>query len=490
MFRKLFFTLLLSGIFLLLQPAVTEASAPRISGKDRFEVAVNVSKAGWSASQTVVLTNHLAYADALSASPLAYKKNAPILLTQNELLTPSTKSEIIRLNAKEAVIVGGTGSVSIHVENELKSMGLQVTRIGGSNRFAVAHNISKLLPNKGKAIIAYGLNFPDALAIAPYAARNEYPILLANKDHIPSQTQDALNEKNITSTYVIGGEGSVSVNVYNQLPSPTRIGGANRFEVAENIIRKLNLSTNSTYLASGLDFADALTGSVLAAKKNAPLLLTIPTKLPNETKSIIQDKTINSFSILGGPASVNNNSTALLGKTIVLDPGHGDHDAGASANGLKEKNVVLDVGLRTRTKMINAGAKIVMTRSDDSFLSLTQRTTISNNSGADSFISIHSNAAESPSAHGSEVYYNTAFSGPESKRLAEEIQKELVKRIGTSDRGEKTANFQVIKYTRIPSILVELGFITNSDDAAKLGSSTYRQKAADAIFYGTINFYN
>lgn len=489
MFKKFIITLLLSGLFFLLNGNFTEASAPRISGKDRFEVAVNVSKAGWSSSHSVIITNHLAYADALSAAPLAYKKNAPILLTQNNSLNLSTKSEISRLNSKEIIIIGGTGSVSQQVENELKSMGLQVTRIGGSNRFEVAYNISKLLSNKGKAVIAYGMNFPDALAIAPFAARNEYPILLANQNELPSQTQAALAEKNISNSYVIGGEGSISNDVYKMLPSPTRIGGANRFEVAGNIVRTLKLSTNSTYIASGLDFADALTGSVLAAKKNAPLLLTTPTKLPNETKNIIQDTSINSISILGGPASVNQNSTALLGKTIVLDPGHGAHDAGASGNGLQEKNVVLDVGLRTRTKMIDAGAKIVMTRSDDTFLSLTNRTTIANNSGADSFISIHSNAAENPAAHGSEVYYNNTFAGPESKRLAEEIQKELVKRIGTYDRGEKTANFQVIKYTRIPSILVELGFITNKDDAAKLGSSTYRQKAADAIFYGTVNFY-
>ncbi|MBY6037090.1 N-acetylmuramoyl-L-alanine amidase [Fictibacillus nanhaiensis] len=482
-------TIFLGGISLLFYMPQSEAAESRIDGKNRFEVAVNVSKNGWSRSNTVIVTNYLAYADALSASPLAYKKDAPILLTQNNHITPITKNEINRLNAKEAVIIGGTGSISNHAENELKSMGLSVTRIDGKDRFVVAQNIAMQLSNKGKAVIAYGLNFPDALAIAPFAARNEYPILLSSNDSLPSATKNALKDKNITSTYIIGGEASVSNSVKNQLPSPIRIGGANRFEVAENVIRQLNLTTQTAFLSSGLDFADALTGSVLAAKKNAPLLLTIPARLPNETKSIIQDKTIRTFTILGGPASVNNNSTALLGKTIVLDPGHGDHDAGASANGLKEKDIVLDVGLRTRSKMINAGAKIIMTRSDDTFLALTARSTIANNSGADSFISIHSNAAESPAAHGSEVYYDTTFSGPESKRLAEEIQKELVKRLGTSDRGEKEANFHVIDKTRIPSILVELGFITNPSDASKLGSPTYRQKSADAIYYGTVNFY-
>jgi N-acetylmuramoyl-L-alanine amidase len=494
MLRKIILTLFLGGIFLLLNSPHSEAAAPRIDGQDRFEVAVNVSKKGWPSSDTVIITNYLAYADALSASPLAYKKNAPILLTQNQYLTPATKTEIIRLKAKQAIIIGGTGSISNTVYNELKSMGLTVTRIDGSDRFAVAYNISKHLSNKGKAVIAYGLNFPDALAIAPYAARNEYPILLTAKDVLPSATKAAINEKNITSTYIIGGEGSVSNTVKSQLPSPTRIGGANRFEVAENVIRQLNLSTTSTYLTSGMNFADALTGSVLAAKNNAPLLLTTPTKLPNETKSIIQDKPIKYFTILGGTASVSNNITLLLGKTIVLDPGHGGDDPGAIGNEpyekLYEKNVVLDVGLRTRDKMKNAGAKIVMTRSTDVFVTLTRRVEIGNNSGANSFISIHANAATSPDAYGSETYYNTAYNGPASKSLAVEIQKELVKRMGTRDRGVKEADFYVIKYVKIPSILVELGFITNSNDAAKLASSTYRQKSADAIFYGTVNFYN
>ncbi|MDR7073180.1 cell wall-binding repeat-containing protein [Fictibacillus barbaricus] len=489
MLRKCILTLFLGGIFLLFNQPQAEAAAPRIDGKDRFEVAVNISKKGWSTSKTVVLTNYLAYADALSASPLAYKKNAPILLTQNQFLTPSTKNEIYRLRSKEAVIIGGTGSISNNVINELKSMGLTVTRIDGKDRFVVAQNISRQLSNKGIAVIAYGLNFPDALAIAPYAAKNEYPILLTGNGSLPSATAAALREKNITKTYIIGGEASVSNAVKSQLPSPTRIGGANRFEVAENVIRQLNLSTASTYLTSGMNFADALTGSVLAAKSNAPLLLTTPTYLPNETKSIIQDKIVKSFTILGGPASVNTNSTLLLGKFVVLDPGHGDFDPGALGDGLKEKDVVLDVGLRTRTKMVSAGAKIIMTRDDDTFIPLADRAKIANSSGADTFISIHANSAGS-TASGSETYYNTAYNGAASKELAVEIQKEIIKRMGTSDRGVKEADFYVIKYTKIPSILVELGFITNPSDAAKLGSTTYRQKFADAIFYGTVNYFN
>ncbi|WNB92675.1 N,N-dimethylformamidase beta subunit family domain-containing protein [Bacillus sp. NEB1478] len=285
-----------------------EIQKNRISGADRFEVAVNVSKKGWpKSSETVVLSNYTAYADALSAAPLAYKINAPILLTQPNKLTLSTKKEITRLHPNKIVIIGGTGSISNSVENEVKALGIEVERIAGKDRFEVSYKISKKLATTGKAIIAYGLNFPDALAIAPYAAQEEAPILLTLTDKVPDYTKKALREKNVKRTYIIGGEGSVGKTVENSVPSPTRIGGKNRFEVASNIVKKLNLPTDNAFLSTGMTFADALTGSVLAAKQNAPILLTLPDHLPIETKEVIYEKSINNFTILGGDGSVGDN---------------------------------------------------------------------------------------------------------------------------------------------------------------------------------------
>jgi putative cell wall-binding protein len=88
------------------------------------------------------------------------------------------------------------------------------------------------------------------------------------------------------------------------LPSPKRIAGKDRFEVSANVIRDLNLSPKAAFIATGLSFADALTGSVLAAKLNSPLLLTDPKQLPAITKQVILEKEISEFNILGGSASV------------------------------------------------------------------------------------------------------------------------------------------------------------------------------------------
>ncbi|MBN3554189.1 cell wall-binding repeat-containing protein [Fictibacillus nanhaiensis] len=487
---RLFLPFIAAFTLFLLVPEQASASSTRLSGSDRFEVAVNVSKKGWtSGTSNVVLANYNAFADALSAGPLAYKLNAPVLLTHPKVLTDVTKQEIIRLKNKKVTIIGGTGSVSSSVEKQLKNMGLSVERINGKDRYEVSYNVSKKLSNKGKAIIAYGLNFPDALAISPYASKNEYPILLTNQNAIPNFTKRAIKEKGVQQTIISGGEGSVSALVAQQLPKPTRIGGADRYEVAANVIRELNLSTYNTFLTTGTTFADALTGSVLAAKHNAPVILTRPTSLPDTTKALIQDKVIKQGTILGGEASVSNHITSLFGKSIVLDPGHGGTDPGAIGNGLKEKDVVLDVGLKSKELLKNSGARIVMTRSTDTFITLTNRANMGNNSRADSFISIHANSYPGTKPNGSETYWNDVYNSSESKALATEIQKLLIQKLQTDDRKVKEADFYVIKYVKIPSVLVELGFISNPQDAQKLASPTYRRLAAEAIAQGTINFY-
>jgi len=467
------------------------ADSVRIDGKDRFEVAVNISNKGWSSgANTVILSNYLAAADALAASPLASKYNAPILLVKNNDLTDTTLIEIKRLKPNKVIIVGGEGSVSAQVVDQLRKAGIStVDRIGGKNRYEVAYNISIEFASAETAILANGNAYADALAIAPYAAKNSIPILLTGSNQLPSITKDALRK----NTIVVGGEGSVDQSVYNQLPGPQRIGGRDRYEVASNVLRQLTPNVQSVYISNGLSFADALTGSVLAAKENNAMLLTMVNKVPETTAKIINEKKLSSFTFLGGIGSISNQVVTALGgplagATIVLDPGHGGTDPGASGFGLKEKDVVLDVGLRAQKRLEAGGAKVIMTRSKDIFIPLDGRVDIGNNSGADAFISIHANAFNG-SANGTETYWYGTYESEKSKQLASEIQKELLKKLGTNNRGVKDAGFYVIKYTKIPSVLLELGFIDNKSDAQKLASNYYRDQAADAIYQGVLNYY-
>jgi SpoIID/LytB domain protein len=291
----------------------------RMSGNDRFAVANNVASSGWIQSDTVILVNYKAFADALSATPFAYYKNAPILLTLPDRLESQTLQKLKDLKPKTVYIVGGTGSVSANVGAELQKFVPDVKRIDGRDRFEVAKKIAGQFPNNGKAVVANGLVFADALSIAPYAARNGYPILLTAKDVLPEFTKASL--QNRQSTLIVGGTGSVSSSVAGKLPSPRRIGGADRFEVSANIVRELNLPAETAFLSTGLSFADALTGSVLAAKQNAPLLLTRPERLPDSIKKIIAEKNISSFTVLGGPASVNEAVVESLPNEMKLTEG-------------------------------------------------------------------------------------------------------------------------------------------------------------------------
>lgn len=214
---------------------------------------------------------------------------------------------------------------------------------------------------------------------------------------------------------------------------------------------------------------------------------------------------------------------------IVIDPGHGGHDTGTiGPKGLEEKEVVLDVALRLR-KLVEQrmGSDVVMTRSDDTFIPLEERTAIANQRSADLFISIHANASHDPSARGIEVYYLNFTSDPNSletaarenatsqesvyqlqdliKKIAltEKIQEssEFARQVdhslesaetrgGTSppDRGLKKAPFVVLIGANMPSILCEISFLTNPRDERLLRQPQYRQQIAEGLYRGVARY--
>ncbi|WP_010676959.1 cell wall-binding repeat-containing protein [Bacillus timonensis] len=281
----------------------------RVKGSTRYDTAVEISKLGWKKAETVVLARGDSFPDALAGAPLAYKLDAPILLTQQSKLTASTQKEIKRLGAKKVIVLGGTGAISDGVEKTIKGLGLQVERISGQNRYETANAIAKRVGNNQSVVVAYGSDFPDALAIASYAAQNGYPILLTSKDKIQDSTKQLVKNYGTQNVFVVGGTGVVSDKVVNSLAMKNvkRIGGKNRFETAGKIITDRKLQPDQIFIANGFGFADALTGSVLAAKYQAPLLLVRQTNVPKETIDIIQKYRLKNFKILGGTSAVTDN---------------------------------------------------------------------------------------------------------------------------------------------------------------------------------------
>ncbi|WP_270180340.1 cell wall-binding repeat-containing protein [Alkalihalobacillus sp. CinArs1] len=291
---------------------IVEEEATRLSGEDRYDTAIEVSKAGWVSADTVVLARGDAFPDALAGAPLAYELDAPILLTGKDSLNKKVKEEIKRLGAKDVVILGGTGAVSEYVEYQVEGLGIDVERISGKDRFDTAANIAaRLGGSPEQAIVANGMNFPDALSIASYAARNGYPILLSEDDKLPNVTKRALT--NVDMSIVAGGTGVISEEVEGMLPKATRYAGKDRFSTAATIATDLNPSAR-VFVATGMDFADALSGSVLAAKQNASILLVQPNKLPEATEKAIADLEAYDFTVTGGTGAVSDDVFNKLSK--------------------------------------------------------------------------------------------------------------------------------------------------------------------------------
>jgi N-acetylmuramoyl-L-alanine amidase len=241
------------------------------------------------------------------------------------------------------------------------------------------------------------------------------------------------------------------------------------------------------------------------AAEASPDIIRVPPKPRSDGYSIIQQ--------LGLSAS-----------RVVIDPGHGGHDPGTmNKSGLREKEVVLDVSHRLRKLLEKDGFEVLMTRDKDVFIPLEERTAIANSKGADLFVSIHVNAARSTKPRGTETYFLNLATTPDAEEIAarenavttrrlNELQsilqkvlntekitesRELASRVQTSmsselyattkdprNRGVKTAPFYVLLGAQMPSVLVEVAYLTNRKDAELLGDGTFRQKLAESISVG------
>ena len=178
------------------------------------------------------------------------------------------------------------------------------------------------------------------------------------------------------------------------------------------------------------------------------------------------------------------------GKTIVIDPGHGGSKPGSVYNGIKEKDVALRASLKTQEELEKLGYKVLMTRTTDVNPSFSDRYNLGNVNNADAFISIHFNAVSGiPTATGIETLYGTKNS--QNKAFAQSIQDELITNTKSRDRGLKLRNdLAVLNGTKGISVLAELGFISNPNDAKEIVTESYMKKCAIAIANGIHKFFS
>ncbi|MGI0486839.1 N-acetylmuramoyl-L-alanine amidase [Pantanalinema rosaneae CENA516] len=171
---------------------------------------------------------------------------------------------------------------------------------------------------------------------------------------------------------------------------------------------------------------------------------------------------------------------------VVIDPGHGGPDPGAvGIGGLRETDVVLAISKQVATLLERQGVRVILTRQDERNLELKPRVDIANRANATAFVSIHANAfgANRPDVNGVETYYYSS-----GLNLAKSIQQSILETNDMRDRGVKQANFYVMRYSSMPAVLVEVGFVTGRDDARRLADPNGRNQIAAAIAQGILRY--
>lgn len=336
--KKIFACILSLMVIILLNVSVMAQTdnlsrIERLSGEDRFKTSVAISQNGWKSAENVIIAYGRDFPDALCATPLAKKLNAPILLSEKSRLTAEVENELKRLRPQNVYLIGGTAVITTEVEAQIKGAlpNAQVKRIAGADRIETSIEVAKLLNYNGKLVIAYGWNYADALSIAPIAAKYEMPIILSRTNELKNTVQQYLHGKNINKAYIIGGPAVISDNIKNSLQNAERISGSNRFETNYEVLNKFKNEINfeSIYVAIGIGdgkFADALSASSLVAKNNGVLVLKSSTtdyqnSILQKTKTLLKENSNVKSKIiaLGGEAVVPHASVeGILDEQLML----------------------------------------------------------------------------------------------------------------------------------------------------------------------------
>jgi uncharacterized protein YkwD/FKBP-type peptidyl-prolyl cis-trans isomerase len=312
-------------------PAAAEPDVARFAGADRYETAAAIAKAGWSQADYAVLAYGENYPDALAAVPLAYKYDAPVLLTVSAALPDVTRQTLTQLGVKNVFIVGGPGVVFPAIESELQVMGLSVNRFWGADHYETAVEIAKQLDAPAEVFLILDSGdraFTDALSVAPIAARRQAPIILlpavsdANRA-LPEAVGNYLFSADPGQYYTLSSpvSGPPSARQLNGLPHPERVEqiANNSYSYAPlNKRFDADFTSAAACIATGSVFADALTGGVYAAKLGAPIVLILSSQYATQGLAGYPDlvNRVNNFYVFGGTGAVADSALKELTKAV------------------------------------------------------------------------------------------------------------------------------------------------------------------------------
>ena len=343
-------TLALTGAALAagVSPANAQAgfTFDRLQGVDRYGTAAAIALNGttFDNSDTVILASGATrnFPDALTGNYLAGEIDGPILLTDPNRLPAVTARAIGSLNVKKVIIVGGTSAVSAGVERQVNQLSdVTVQRIGGIDRYDTGELVASNVRTGGQratgvgtgddsatatvgldpqgrrtAVLGNGQDFPDILAAGPLGYAEAFPITITRPTALPAQTRRTLVATGVKRVVIVGGTTAVSTSVETEVRAlnggieVVRLAGVLRFETATKIADfaydQLGFDANQINLARSDDFADALTGGPHGGEDRAPIVISTPTVLNENTAAYLKARacTVRNGHILGGTAAI------------------------------------------------------------------------------------------------------------------------------------------------------------------------------------------
>jgi len=445
----------------------------RLAGLDRYETNAKVTSFMKDTYQSddLFLASGITFPDAVAGTVLASKFKAPLLLTEKEDIPPSVYT-LMREHMKIEPPLKSTNEAS---PNNIPQKGT-ITASGGLN-------LRETPSPTGNVLVI----IPQGTTVNLSQKQDQwYQTTFQSKtgwifaDYVSPATTYTVNattnlDLSVNGTvYILGGTGIISSNSQNIIEGKTSSkykDNLKNFPTLPSTIKKPETPSR---------------GDEVITPTPTPVPAPTPTAY-DPAKEVLVDP------FEGIPAN------ALAGKTILIDPGHGGPDTGAiGPNRTYEKNNNLAIALALNTILKQAGAETILTRDRDISPAanysenedLQARVNLANTTKADLFICIHNDANGKPEIQGTATYYSEDNpKKAESIHLANSIQTAAIDTLKTNNRGLKEAGFYVLKYTTMPSILLETAFISSPYEEARLQNPLFQKNVASAIFQGIYNYY-
>lgn len=337
----------------------------------------------------------------------------------------------------------------------------------------------------------YAFVSANFVAVSKYIAPNPAPKPVATAPETPTYTGTVT----VTPLNVRTGA-SVSNKVIGKLSKGEKVDVYRVHTVGNSKWFKIKYKTGYGYVSANYV-------TVVRYAKPAPTIVytkpvtstpVVATPKPSETTTPVGEPKTEPVKTEPVKTTQPKGDLPLKGQIIVVDAGHGGTDPGAVRGSIVEKDIVLDTVKRVASKLKAEGATVYESRPSDKFETLDSRVSFAKTKKADMFISVHANTAEATSARGIETWYNATVNpkGSDSKELALDIQRRMVQQVqgASPDRGVKHGDFYVVRAATMPAVLVELGFVSHSVEGNNLKTASYREKLAEGIKLGVLDFYN